>query len=299
MKQVDYGQLHTFWTVEKEGGVTRAAAKLFLAQPTVSGQLRALERSIGQPLLKRQGRGVILTDSGRYLYHYADEIFSLGREMLDGLRGKSTARTPRVIVGIADVVPKMLSYRLLNPLLSGSERIHVIGREGKPDELLADLALHRIDLVVSDAPVPPGSHVRAYSRLVGDSGITLHAVGDMALRYRRRFPRSLDGAPFILPAENTVLRRSLNDWFAAADIRPQVLAEFEDSALIKFVAAGGVGLFASPTSVERDVCRTFGVRIVGRIPEIRERFYAISAERRLRHPAIMRLLEHSQKTLIT
>lgn len=299
MKQVDYGQLHTFWTVAKEGGVTRAAAKLFLAQPTVSGQLRALERTIGQPLLKRQGRGVVLTESGRYVYQYAEEIFSLGREMLDGLRGLSTDRTPRVIVGIADVVPKMLSYRLLNPLLSGTERVHVIGREGKPEELLADLALHRIDLVVSDAPVPPGSHIRAYSRLVGDSGVTLHGVGETAQRYRRRFPRSLDGAPFILPTENTVLRRSLNDWFAAAEIRPHVIAEFEDSALMKFVAAGGVGLFASPTSVEQDVCRTFGVKVVGRIPEIRERFYAITAERRLRNPAVMTLLEHSQQTLIT
>jgi LysR family transcriptional activator of nhaA len=299
MKPVDYGQLHTFWIVAKEGGVTKAAAKLFLAQPTVSGQLRALERTLGQPLLKRQGRGVVLTDTGRYLYQYAEDIFSLGREMLDGLRGLATDRAPRVIVGFADVVPKMLSYRLLNPLLSGAERVHVIVREGKPEDLLADLALHRLDLVVSDSPVPPGSPIRAYSRLVGDSGVTLHGVEKLARHYRRRFPRSLEGAPFLLPTENTVLRRSLNDWFTAADIRPQIVAEFEDSALLKFVAAGGVGLFASPTSVERDVCRTFGVKIVGRIPALRERFYAISAERRLRNPAVVTLLEHSQQTLIT
>lgn len=299
MKNVDYGQLHTFWTVAKEGGVTKAAAKLFLAQPTVSGQLRALERSLGQPLIRRQGRGVVLTDSGRYLYQYAEEIFSLGREMMDGLRGLSADRTPRVIVGIADVVPKMLSYRLLGPLLLESQQVHVIGREGKPEELLADLALHRLDLVISDAPVPAGSPIRAYSRLVGDSSIALHGTPELVRRYRRRFPKSLSGAPFILPTENTVLRRSLNDWFTSADIRPRVVAEFEDSALLKFVAAGGVGLFASPTSVERDVCRTFGVQVVGRIPEIRERFYAISAERRLRNPAVMTLLEHSQQTLIT
>lgn len=299
MKQLDYGQLHTFWTVAKEGSVTHAANKLFLAQPTVSGQVRALERTIGHPLFKRAGRGLVLTDCGRHVYQYAEEIFSLGHEMLDGLRGVATDRAPRVIVGIADVVPKMLSYRLMNPLLTGDERIQVVCREGRSEELLADLALHRIDLVVSDSPVPPGSGIRAYSRLVGDSGVTLHGVESLARRYRRRFPQSLDGAPFILPTDNTVLRRSLNDWFASSELRPRIVAEFEDSALVKFVGGGGAGLFASPTSVEKDVCSTFGVKVVGRIPEIRERFYAISAERRLRNPAVVRLLECSQQTLIT
>lgn len=299
MKQLDYGQLHTFWTVAKEGGVTKAAAKLFLAQPTVSGQLRALEREVGHSLVVRSGRGIVLTEVGRHIFHYAEEIFSLGREMVDGIRGLPVGRVPRVIVGIADVVPKMLSYRLLTPLIVGADRVQVVGREGKPEELLSDLALHRIDLVVSDSPVPPTAKVRAYSRLIGDSGVTLHATDGLARKYRRKFPQSLDGAPFLLPTDNTVLRRSLDDWFAATGIRPRVVAEFEDSALLKFFGGGGQGVFASPTSVEKDVCRLFGVRVVGRIDEIRERFYAISTERRLRNPAVMTLLENSQRTLMS
>lgn len=298
MKHLDYGQLHTFWIVAKEGGVTKAAAKLFLAQPTVSGQLRALERAVGQRLVVRAGRGIALTDCGRHVFQYCEEIFSLGREMLDGLRGLSSGRVPRVIVGIADVVPKTLSYRLLAPLLTGGDPIQVVGREGKPDELLADLALHRLDLVVSDAPVPPGTKVRAYGRLIGESGVTLFGSADVARRHRRRFPRSLDGAPFLLPTENTTLRRSLNDWFAARDLRPRIVAEFDDGALLKLFGGGGAGVFAAPTSVEADVARAFGVRIIGRIDEIRERFYAISAERRLTNPAVAALLEHSQKTLM-
>jgi LysR family transcriptional activator of nhaA len=298
MKHLDYGQLHTFWTVAKEGGVGKAAAKLFLAQPTVSGQLRALERAVGHPLVVRSGRGIMLSDCGRHVFQYAEEIFSLGREMLDGLRGLPSGRVPRVIVGIADVVPKSLSYRLLAPLLVGGEPIHIVGREGKPDELLADLALHRIDLVVSDSPVPPGAKVRAYSRLIGDSDVTLFAVAALARRYRRRFPQSLNDAPFVLPTENTILRRSLNDWFRALELRPNVVAEFEDSALVKFIGSGGVGVFAAPTSVQKDVCRVFGVQVVGRIEDVRERFYAISADRRLRNPAVIALLEHSQRTLM-
>ncbi|MBA4015579.1 MAG: LysR family transcriptional regulator [Pirellula sp.] len=299
MRNLDYGQLHTFWTVAKEGGVTRASAKLFLAQPTVSGQLRALERAVGEPLVARSGRGIVLTECGRHVFQYAEEIFALGREMLEGLRGAAPRRLPRVVVGIADVVPKTVSYRLLAPLLDGKDRVQVVCREGKPEDLLADLALHRLDLVVSDAPVPTGSKIRAYGHLIGDSGITLHAAGALARRYRRRFPQSLDGAPFLLPTDNTMLRRSLEEWFAATGIRPRIVGEFEDSALLKFFGRGGTGVFASPTSVEDDVCRVFGVRAVGRTDAVRERFYAISVERKLRHPSIIALLEHSKQSLIS
>lgn len=299
MKSLDYGQLHTFWIVAKEGGVTKAAGKLFLAQPTISGQLRALERSVGEPLVTRAGRGIMLTDCGRHVFQYAEEIFALGREMIDGLRGRAQGRIPRVIVGIADVVPKMIASRLLEPLICGSERVHAICREGKPDDLLADLAMHRLDLVVSDGPVPPGGKIRAYSRLIGDSGVTFLGAAALAKRFRSRFPKSLDGAPLLLPTENTMLRRALDDWFAAAEIRPSIIGEFEDSALLKFAGREGTGIFACPTSVELDVRRLFTARVVGRTEQVRERFYAISVERRLRHPAVLTLLEHSQKTLMT
>ncbi|MBN8628045.1 MAG: transcriptional activator NhaR [Planctomycetes bacterium] len=299
MKSLDYGQLHTFWIVAKEGGVTKAAEKLFLAQPTISGQIRSLERAVGRSLVMRSGRGIALTEYGRHIYQYAEEIFSLGREMIDGLQGHPHARVPRVVVGIADIVPKSVSYRLLAPLLAEAEQVRVVCREGKSEDLLADLALHRLDLVISDAPVPPNSNIRAYSHLIGDSGVTLHGAARLARRYRRNFPKSLDGAPFLLPTDNTMLRRSLEEWFASEDLHPQVVGEFEDSALLKFFGREGTGIFASPTSVEEDVGRVFSVRVLGRIEAVRERFYAISVERRLRHPALVKLLEQSRHDLIS
>jgi len=232
------------------------------------------------------------------VFHYAEEMFSLGREMLDGLRGDSGGRAPRLIVGIADVVPKTISFRLLSPVLQTPDKTRVVCREGKPDDLLADLALHRLDLVVSDAPVTPGTKIRAYNHLIGDSGITLHAAGKLAARFRRGFPKSLDGAPFLLPTDNTMLRRSLEQWFDSLNIRPQIIAEFEDSALLKFFGSEGTGVFASPTAVEQDVCRVFGVQVVGRIESVRERFYAISIERKVRHPAVVALLEHARRTFV-
>ena len=298
MKQLDYGQLQTFWTVAKEGGVTKASRKLFLAQPTVSGQIRALERAVGQPLVRRSGRGIALTECGRHIYQYAEEIFALGREMIDGLRGATRENVPRDIVGIADVVPKMIAARLLKPLNRAPERVQVICREGKPDDLLADLAMHRLDLVVSDAPVPPGGTIRAYSRLIGESGVTFLAAASLAKRFRRNFPASLEGAPLLLPTDNTVLRRALDDWFAAIEVRPAIIGEFEDSALLKFMGRDGAGLFTCPSSVEGDVRRLFDVQVVGRTDQVRERFYAVSVERRLRHPAVLTTLEQSQKTLM-
>lgn len=291
MEWLNYHHLLYFWTVAREGSVARACQRLHLSQPTISGQLRALEGSLGEKLFTRQGRGLALTEVGRTVYSYADEIFSLGRELMDNLKDRPTGRPLRLSVGIADVVPKLIAYRLLEPALGLPERVHVVCREDKPDRLLAELALHGVDLVLADAPLSPAMRIRAFSHLLGECGVCFFAVPKLAATYRRRFPASLTGAPLLLPTDNTTLRRSLDQWFDQHGLRPQVVGEFEDSALLKVFGQTGAGLFVAPAAIERELRLQYGVVVVGRVEQIRERFYAISAERRLKHPAVVAISE--------
>ncbi len=284
---LNYHHLLYFWTVAREGSVARAAARLSLAQPTVSAQVRALEESLGEPLFTRTGRRLVLTDVGRVVLRYADEIFATGRELLDAVRGRPTGRPIRFAVGVADALPKMIAYRLLEPAWRLEEPVQVVCREDKPERLLALLSLHELDIVLSDAPVGAGVSVRAFSHPLGECGVSLFAAPALAERHRRRFPRSLDGAPFLLPAEGSMLRRSLEQWFEQLGVRPRIVAEFDDSALLKVVGQAGHGLFAAPSVIEREVSRQYRVRLVGRAPTVRERFYALTVERRLRNPAAL------------
>ena len=297
MEWLNYHHLLYFWTVAREGSVARACQRLHLSQPTISGQLRVLEEALGEKLFARQGRGLVLTEVGRTVYSYADEIFSLGRELMDNLKDRPTGRPLRLSVGIADVVPKLIAYRLLEPALKLPERVHVVCREDKPERLLAELALHGVDLVLADAPLSPSMRIRAFSHLLGECGVCFFAVPALAAVYRRRFPASLAGAPMLLPTDNTTLRRSLDQWFDAQGLRPQVVGEFEDSALLKVFGQTGAGLFAAPAAIEREVRKQYGVVVVGRVEEIRERYYAISAERRLKHPAVVAISEAAQHHL--
>ena len=295
MEWLNYHHLLYFWTVAREGSVARACQRLNLSQPTISGQLRALEEALGEKLFARQGRGLVLTEVGRTVYSYADEIFSLGRELMDSLRDRPTGRPLRLVVGIADVVPKLIAYRLLEPALA--EQVQVICREDKPERLLAELALYGIDLVLADAPLSPSVRIKAFSHLLGECGICFFAVPALAAAHRRRFPASLDGAPLLLPTDNTTLRRSLDQWFDAQGVHPQVVGEFEDSALLNVFGQTGAGLFAAPAAIEREVRKQYGVVVVGRVEEVRERYYAISAERRLKHPAVVAISEAAQHYL--
>lgn len=297
MDWLNYHHLLYFWTVAKEGSIARACDKLLLAQPTISGQLRALERSVGDKLFVRSGRGLALTETGRTIYRYADEIFSLGRELTDTLRGRPTGRPLRLVVGVADVLPKMISYRLLEPALHLPEAVQIICREDKPERLLAELAVHGLDIVLADAPVGPTVKVRAFNHLLGECGVSIMGTAEVAKSLRKGFPRSLDGAPFLLPTDNTTLRRSLDQWFENNGIRPAVRAEFEDSALLKVFGQAGIGLFVAPTAVEDEVRKQYGVRLVGRLEEIRERFYAISVERKLKHPAVVAISDAARQEL--
>lgn len=297
MAWLNYHHLLYFYTVAREGSVARAAEVLHLTQSTISTQVRALETALAQRLFERRGRGLALTDAGRLAFHYAEEIFTLGREFQDVLGGRPSGRPSRLSVGVTDAVPKLIAFRLLEPLRHLPIPPALVCRDDAPDALLASLAAHELDLVIADAPPGPGSAVRVYAHPLGDSDVTVFGTPDLAARYRRRFPRSLQGAPFLLPTEQAALRRHLDQWFDAHQIRPDLQGQFADSALLKTFGQAGVGLFAAPTAIAAEVKRQYGVRTVGRIGEVRETFYAITAERKVKHPAVVHLTQTAQSGL--
>jgi LysR family transcriptional activator of nhaA len=287
VKWLNYHHLYYFWTVAREGSVAKACPLLHLTQPTISGQLHTLEKALGTKLFSRVGRNLVLTDDGRLIFRYADEIFSLGRELQDTLQGQPPGQPLRLIVGVADTLPNPIVYRLLQPALRLAEPVQIVCEPGKFEYLLAQLALHAFDVVLADAPVGPSAKIRAFNHLLGECGVAFFGSPKLVAKYRRGFPHSLNGAPVLLPAENTVLRRSLDQWFDAQGIRPDVRGEFADPTLLKVFGQHGAGLFAVRTAVERETRRHYGVQLVGRVDAIRERFYAISLERKLKHPAVV------------
>lgn len=297
MEWLNYHHLLYFWVVAREGSVSRASEVLRLSQPTVSGQVRTLERQLNQSLLERKGRGLVLTDVGQMVFRYADEIFTLGRELQDMLKGRPAGRPLRLHVGISTVLPKLVAQRLLKPALHLDHATQVICREDKTERLLGELAIHGLDLVLADAPISGTSPVKAFNHLLGECGVSFMATKRLALKYRREFPGSLDGAPFLAPTGDTLLRRSLELWFDRHDVRPKVLAEFEDSALLKVFGQEGEGVFAVPDIVEREVSQHYNVIALGRTTEIKERFYAISVERKIKHPAVAAISANAKNTL--
>ena len=290
MDWLNYHHLHYFWMVAREGTIAAAAERLRVSQPTISAQLTHLESQLGQPLFQKVGRRLALTEQGRVVFRYADEIFTLGTEMVEQLKGEGTG-VRRLRVGVADVLPKLVVARLLEPLLLGPRASQVFCREGRPEELLPELAVHSLDLVLSDTPISPTVKVKAFHHLLGESPVSTFATPDLATRYRPGFPRSLEGAPVLFPTENNVLRRSLDQWLNQAELSPRVVAELEDSALVKTLAERGHGLCFAPRVVADDLQRQYGLVEVGVVPQVKERFYVISVERKLRHPAVVLLLD--------
>ena len=296
MEWLNYHHLHYFWMVAREGTITRASEKLHLTHPTISTQIKVLEDAMGEKLFERQGRRLVLTEVGRVVYRYAEEIFSLGREMIDTVKGRPSGKPQRLIVGIADSVPKLLVGKLLDPLRRSGDPFHVVCREDRPERLIADLATHGIDVVVSDAPLPTGSGVKAWSHLLGECGVTFFAAASLGIS-RRGFPQNLDQAPMVLPAWDSVSRRGLEEWFERSKIRPRVVAEIEDSALLKTFGEAGWGVFPVVSALAADVRSHYGVAVVGATDEIRERFYAISTERRIKNPAVAAIQEAARLKL--
>lgn len=297
MRNLNYNHLHYFWTVAKEGSIAAAARRLHLAQPTVSGQIRVLERSLGHPLFVRRGRGLELTEAGRIVFRYADDLFAIGAELLDAVAGREPAGRLTLRVGVADVLPKLVVYRMLVPVLSMPEGVRVICFEGKPAELLERLGVHELDVVLSDTPIPPQTGVRAYNHRLGGSGLAVFGTPALVRRHRRGFPRSLDGAPFLLSTSNTAVRRSVDHWMESQAIRPRVIGEFEDSALLKAFAQSGAGLFVAPSLIEPEIRAQYGVRTLGPLSGAVEEFFAISMERKIQHPAVAVLTDAARARL--
>ncbi len=294
MEWLNYHHLYYFWTVAKEGSIARACGKLNLAQPTISGQLRQLEESIGAKLFMKSGRNLVLTDTGHLVNRYAEEIFDAGRELLDVLQGRPRGRPMRFLVGVSDVLPKLMVFRILQAVLKMPEPVRLVCYEDDTEGLLLKLSSHGLDMILTDAPVPASARTRTFNHDLGSCGVTFCATPGVAGGIRRNFPASLDGAPFLLPVEGSVLRRSLEQWFDRNHIRPSIIGEFEDSALLKVFGQAGAGVFAIPSAVEKDVQAQYGVAVAGRTGQIVERFYAVSVERRLKHPAVVAVSEAAQ-----
>lgn len=296
MKWLNFNHLYYFWMVAREGSIARAAEELLVSQPTISVQLKELEAAVGHDLFHRSGRGLELTDAGRIAFNYANEMFTLSQEMANALEHQPAGRPLRLSVGILDVIPKPLVTQLLEPVTRLEQPVRLICREDKADRLLADLAARRTDMVLSDAPIT-AVQVQAFNHLLGESSVSFFADEKLARRLKPGFPKSLDGAPVLLPTDHTQLRRSLNAWFDSKRIHPIVAGEFDDSALMYGFGRSGAGVFPAPSVMESRLRREPGVRIVGRVDDVRERFYAISAEAKLKHPAVLAVCDAARKAL--
>jgi LysR family transcriptional regulator, transcriptional activator of nhaA len=289
MDALNYHHLRYFWAVAKEGSISRAAAKLNVSQPSISEQIRELEVSFDEKLFRREGRGLALTDAGKIAFSYAEQIFALGRELSNAVRLGPEAMSLRLYVGVMDSLPKLVTNEILSPIFLLPQTMHVICREGKLRDLLAQLAAHRLDVVLSDESAPCIANCKTYSHSLGETGTVFCAEKKLGLRLRRGFPQSLHGAPALLPTENTALRRALNTWFHEHQIEPCVVAEFDDPALMKVMAAEGRGFIAVPAVSLADAVSCYNYQVVGRADACRIRFYAITGERMNEHPAVTQM----------
>jgi len=297
LRHLNYNHLLYFWTVAREGSIARAAKVLHLAPQTISGQLKLLEESVGAPLFQRAGRGLALTDSGQMVQAYAEEIFTLGVELSERLRSGGVQAPETLRVGIVNSIAKLIAYRVIEPALELDEAPRIICQEGDIEALLGDLAVHRLDLVISDRALPTGLNVRAYNHPLGQSGISLFARRGTRHVRMQHFPEQLQGAPMLLPVSGTPLRRALDDYFERLDVQPKIIAEFDDSALLKAFGEGGVGIFPAPAAIAEQVERMYRVRRIGDAEGVIEHYFAISPERKLSHPAVAWIINTARAEL--
>ena len=299
MRHLNYNHLYYFWAVAREGSIAKASEVLHLTPQTISGQLKVLEDSVGEPLFQRVGRGLALTDAGYLVNQYADEIFSLGAELTERVKSHQPGMPASLQVGVVNSIAKLIGYRILKPVINMKEGVRVVCREGDLESLLGELAVHRLDVVLSDRPIPAGLNVRAYSHPLGESGISFFAHESIADRYQDNFPASLADAPLLMPLARSSLRRSLDEWLDRNNLNPVIAAEFEDSALMKAFAQGGLGPFPAPTAISAEIEAMYQVRQIGVASGVREAYYAISPERKLKHPAILEITRLARDDLFS
>ena len=297
MNWLNYHHLQYFWAVSQEGSVARASEKLHVTPATISIQLRDLEKHLGVKLFRKAGRGLALTEMGTAVQSYANDIFATGQELLDMVHGRPVGGPILFRVGIKDVMPKLIAYQLLEPTLQITEDVRLSCHEGDVSRLIADLAIHKLDVVLSDTPIDPLMKVRAYSHLLGESDVVFVGTKELAKAVRKDFPGSLNSVPILLPMRNTVLRRSLDNWFDENQIRPRIRGEFEDSAMMKIMGKAGVGIFPVTAVISEEVQDMYRVEMIAKIPGVTERFYALSVERKIKHPAILAISEVARKKL--
>ncbi len=283
---LNYKHLHYFWVVAQEGSITRAAERLGVAIQTISGQLSLLEKQLGKALFNSQGRGLTLSEAGRRALSYADQIFQLGDALVAALQEDDSESTLRLRAGITDGIPKLLAYRLLSSVTEMPSETRLICDEGEFEDLLADLALHRLDVVLTDRPAPHGGNLKVFNTRLGDFATALYGTPALVARYRSDFPNSLNGAPMLLPSRHNALRGHIDRWLEQHHLRPKIVGEFEDSALLNTFGRGGLGIFPAPQALAEQVANQLNAELLGEMHGVGEQIYAISNERRIRHPAI-------------
>lgn len=298
MRHLNYNHLLYFWTVAREGSIARATQSLHLTPQTISGQLKLLEESVGEPLFSRVGRGLSMTETGHMVYQYADEIFTLGAELTSRVKTGRVVVPAVLAVGVVNSIPKLVASRILQPVLQSEAAIRLVCREGALEALLGELAVHQLDLVLSDRAIPSGLSVKAFSHALGSSEIALFARKGLTRQYERNFPLSLDKAPILLPTMDNPIRRALDEWFDQQGISPTLVAEFEDSALMKAFGEAGNGIFPAPVAISDEVEQMYRCRLIGPAIAVEEKYYAISPERKLKHPAVLKIIETARSQLL-
>ena len=297
MEWLNYHHLRYFWTVARKGGVRKAAEELHVSQPSISAQLRVLEESLGQKLFRRSGRNLVLTETGQLVLNYADEIFSAGRELMNAVKQRPGKHPVRLNIGLTDAFPKLIAWQILRAAFRSDEPVHVVCREGELGPLVNHLQAHRLDIVLADEPASSALKTKTFNHRLGDSGLTFCAVPVLAAKLRPNFPQSLNGAPALLPATNMGMRAALETWFDTHEIHPRLVGEFEDSALMEVCSSGGRGFTVVHTVVDRTALKHYNLRVIAKVKDCRSEFYAITAERRVKHPAAVAITEHAYSHL--
>jgi LysR family transcriptional activator of nhaA len=285
---MNFKHLHYFWRVAKAGGIARASEQLHITPQTISGQIGLLEDDLGTPLFAKRGRNLEMTDTGKLVFGYAEDIFALGSELEETVRNYAAGGRPvEFRVGVADAVSKTIAYRLIEPATRLTTPVRLVCREWKLDSLLAELSAHRLDLVIAGAPIPASVSVRAYNHRLGESAVSFFASAQLRKTLKGKFPACLDGAPMLVPGADAAVRSSLERWWEAKGLRLRVVGEFDDSALMKAFGQGGAGVFIGPSVLESEIEAQYSVMTLGRTDDIVEEFFAISVERRVTHPCVV------------